>query len=83
MTLDILTPDVKIFSGEVHAVKLPGSEGGLEVLEGHAPLASILGKGYVTIRKTAKDEEKILIEGGIVEVLHNKVVVLADTVLKQ
>ncbi len=83
MVLDILTPDVKIFSGEVHAVNLPGSEGAFEVLERHAPLVSTLGKGYVTIRKTAKDEEKILIDGGIVEVLHNKVVVLADAVVKQ
>jgi F-type H+-transporting ATPase subunit epsilon len=83
LTLDILTPDVKIFSGEVHAVNLPGSEGAFEVLERHAPLVSTLGKGYITIRKTAKDEEKILIDGGIVEVLHNKVVVLADAVIKQ
>jgi F-type H+-transporting ATPase subunit epsilon len=83
MILDILTPDVKIFSGEVLAVNLPGSEGAFEVLERHAALVSTLGKGYVTIRKTSKDEEKILIDGGIVEVLHNKVVVLADAVIKQ
>ena len=83
VSLDILTPDVKIFSGEVLAVNLPGSEGAFEVLERHAALVSTLGKGYVTIRKTSKDEEKILIDGGIVEVLHNKVVVLADAVIKQ
>ncbi|HSZ26403.1 MAG TPA: ATP synthase F1 subunit epsilon [Cytophagaceae bacterium] len=85
MTLDILTPELKVFSGEVYAVNLPGTEGGFEVLEKHAPLVSNLSKGYVTIRKTAKDkdEEKFLIEGGIIEVLNNKVVVLADAVLKQ
>lgn len=81
--LDILTPDVKVFSGEVHAVNLPGSEGAFEVLERHAPLISTLGKGYITIRKNSKDEEKIMIGGGLVEVLHNKVIVLADSVIKE
>ena len=83
MQLDILTPDVKVFSGEVYAVNLPGSEGSFEVLDKHAPLISNLGKGYLTIRKTAKDEEKIMIDGGLVEVSNNKVVVLADAVIKQ
>jgi F-type H+-transporting ATPase subunit epsilon len=83
MLLEILTPDVKVFSGEVYAVNLPGSEGAFEVLEKHAPLVSNLGKGFVTIRKTAKDEEQVLIEGGLVEVLNNKVVVLADSILEQ
>ena len=82
MVLEILTPDVKVFSGEVYAVNLPGSEGAFEVLDKHAPLISNLGKGYVTIRKTSKDEEKVLIDGGLVEVLNNKVVVLADAVIK-
>jgi F-type H+-transporting ATPase subunit epsilon len=83
MLLEILTPDVKVFSGEVYAVNLPGSEGAFEVLEKHAPLVSNLGKGFVTIRKTAKDEEQVLIEGGLVEVLNNKVVVLADSILEK
>ena len=82
MTLDILTPDLKVFSGEVYAVNLPGTDGTFEVLERHAPLISNLGKGYVTIRKTAKDEEKIMIDGGLVEVLNNKVIVLADSIVK-
>jgi len=83
MTLDILTPDVKVFSGEVYAVNLPGSNGTFEVLDKHAPLVSILGKGYITVRKTAKEEQKFLIEGGMVEVLNSKVVVLADALLKE
>ena len=82
MILDILTPDIKVFSGEVYAVNLPGVQGSFEVLDKHAALVSNLGKGFITIRKTAKDEEKIMIEGGLVEVLNNKVVVLADSVIK-
>jgi F-type H+-transporting ATPase subunit epsilon len=82
IALDILTPDVKVFSGEVYAVNLPGSDGAFEVLEKHAPLISTLGKGYITIRKTSKEEEKVMIDGGLVEVLNNKVIVLADSVVK-
>jgi F-type H+-transporting ATPase subunit epsilon len=82
MVLEILTPELKVFSGEVHAVNLPGSEGAFEVLDRHAALVSNLDKGYITIRKTAKDEEKIMITGGLAEVLHNKVVVLADAIVK-
>ncbi len=81
LALDILTPDVKVFSGEVHAVNLPGSEGAFEVLEKHAPLITTLGKGYITIRKNSREEEKVMIEGGLVEVLNNKVIVLADSVV--
>ena len=82
MTLDILTPDVKVFSGEVYGVNLPGVQGFFEILDKHAPLVSNLEKGVVTIRKTAKDAEKITIEGGLVEVFNNKVIVLADGIVK-
>ncbi len=80
MILEILTPDQKVFSGEVSAVNLPGSEGNFEVLTGHAAIISNLNKGDVTIRNAGK-EQKITIDGGIVEVLHNKIIVLADAVL--
>mgnify|MGYP000744467109 CR=1 FL=1 len=83
MTLDILTPDVKVFSGEVYGVNLPGVNGFFEILDQHAPLVSSLDKGVITIRKTAKDAEKITIEGGLVEVFNNKVIVLADAILKE
>lgn len=80
MQLDILTPEQKVYSGEVTAVNVPGASGAFEIETNHAPIVSNLGKGYVTIRKAGK-EEKFLIEGGIVEVLNNKVIVLADTLL--
>lgn len=82
MILEILTPDEKVFSGEVHAVNLPGVDGLFEVLQGHAALVSNLQKGYVTIRKTPKDEQKLLVDGGLVEVNHNKVTVLAEAIIR-
>lgn len=82
MQLEVLTPDKKVFSGEIAAVKLPGSEGSFEVLTNHAPIISTLEKGYISIR-SAGTEKNILVDGGIVEVLNNKIIVLAESVLAE
>lgn len=49
MQLEIITPETKIFKGEVDAVQLPGLDGSFQVLKGHAPIISALGKGTVKI----------------------------------
>lgn len=49
MQLEIITPETKIFKGEVEAVLLPGLDGWFQVLKGHAPIISALGKGKVKI----------------------------------
>jgi F-type H+-transporting ATPase subunit epsilon len=78
MYLEIITPDKKVFEGEVESAKFPGAKGEFQVLENHAPLISALSKGEVSYRK--KNEEfKISIEGGVVEVMFNNVVVLAES----
>jgi F-type H+-transporting ATPase subunit epsilon len=80
MYLEILTPDQKVFSGEVTSVQVPGSSGSFEVLTNHAPIISSLERGNVTIR-IAKDEKVFTIDGGVIEVIKNKVVVLAESIL--
>jgi F-type H+-transporting ATPase subunit epsilon len=79
MQLDILTPEKKIFSGEVYGVQLPGVTGLFEILDRHAPLVSALKAGRV---KILKDKQNRLasfdIHGGFVEVLHNQATVLAE-----
>lgn len=80
MLLEILTPDKKVFEGEVAAVNLPGTMGGFEVLNHHAPLISTLEDGKLIIRQGAGKEDVYLITGGVVEVLNNKVVVLAEDI---
>ncbi|MDB5134230.1 MAG: atpC [Mucilaginibacter sp.] len=77
MVLEILTPDKKVFEGEVSSVSLPGTLGSFEVLSHHAPLISTLEDGKLTVRGSGK-EEVYLIQGGVVEVLNNKVMVLAE-----
>jgi F-type H+-transporting ATPase subunit epsilon len=65
-----------LFSGEAISVKLPGTSGSFEALSNHAPLLSSLEKGSIVVR-TDDGEETFEVSGGIVEVLNNKVVVLA------
>ena len=78
MTLEILTPEKKLFSGDVYGVQLPGITGLFEVLDKHAPLVSALGKGNLKILKSKNDFENYTIQGGFVEVLNNKATVLIE-----
>jgi F-type H+-transporting ATPase subunit epsilon len=76
--LDIVTPERLAFSEEVDAVNVPGIEGELGILPHHAPLVSTLGVGELRIRK-GSTEESFAIFGGFLQVLPDKVVVLAET----
>jgi F-type H+-transporting ATPase subunit epsilon len=76
--LEIVTPERMVFSEEVDAVTLPGSEGELGVLPHHAPLVSTLGIGELRIRRGG-EEELFAIAGGFVQVRPDKVVVMAET----
>jgi len=77
MNLEILTPDKKVFEGEVRSVTVPGTMGSFEILNNHAPIISTLDDGKLIVRASGK-EEVYLIKGGVVEVLNNKVMVLAE-----
>lgn len=78
MQLDILTPERKIYSGEVYGVQLPGVEGSFEILDRHAPLISALGEGRMKIITSKTSHELWTISGGFVEVLNNKATVLVE-----
>jgi F-type H+-transporting ATPase subunit epsilon len=76
--LEIVTPEGLAYSDTVDSVQLPGSEGELGVLPHHAPLIATLGVGELRIRKGG-EEEAFAIVGGFVQVLPDKVVVMAET----
>ena len=78
MFLEIITPDTKLFSGEVKFVKLPGSDGSFGVLNNHAPIIASLKKGTVKVTETNSKVLDFEINGGVVEVLKNKMIVLAE-----
>jgi F-type H+-transporting ATPase subunit epsilon len=77
MHLEILTPEKKVFEGEVTVVTFPGADGSFQVLDNHAPLISLLKEGLVEY-KGKEGAHNLAITGGVVEVLKNKVIVLAD-----
>ena len=79
MTLEILTPERKLFSGEVYGVQMPGISGLFEVLDRHAPLVSALKAGRVKVlRDKQHHTSSYEIQGGFVEVLNNRVTVLVE-----
>jgi F-type H+-transporting ATPase subunit epsilon len=80
MFLEILAPDRKVFEGEVSIATFPGIDGSFQVLDHHAPLISLLKDGMVEY-KSKETRGNLHITGGVVEVLKNKVVLLADGIV--
>jgi F-type H+-transporting ATPase subunit epsilon len=80
MHLEILTPERKVFEGEVTIVTFPGSDGSFQVMDHHAPLISLLKQGTVEY-KGKEGTDNLEITGGIVEVLKNKVILLATGIV--
>ena len=78
MTLEILTPEQKIFSGEVYGVQLPGISGLFEVLDKHAPLVSALKEGKLKVLIDKNSISSYAIQSGFVEVINNKTTVLVE-----
>ena len=79
MNLEILTPEKKLFSDEVYGVQLPGTTGLFEVLDKHAPMVSALKPGKLKVLKDKNNHNAFYdIQGGFVEVLNNKVIVLVE-----
>ena len=73
MYLEIITPDKKIFEGEVKLIQLPGSKGGFEILKNHAPIISTLEKGTIKIKDGNNEEQCFDINGGVIENKLNKI----------
>ena len=81
MYLEILTPDKKVFEGNVVIATFPGADGSFQIMDHHAPLISLLKEGMVEY-KSKEATNSLHITGGVVEVLKNKVVLLADGIVK-
>ncbi|MCB0480704.1 MAG: ATP synthase F1 subunit epsilon [Flavobacteriales bacterium] len=77
MNVEILTADKSLYTGEVDMATFPGADGSFGVLNNHAPMIASLKAGTI-ILKSGQQEEKIEVKGGVVEVLHSKVIVLAE-----
>lgn len=81
MQLEILTPEKKLFEGEVSSVKVPGVSGEFEMLNNHAPIVSALTNGVISIKHN-NEITNISIADGFIECLQNKVVILVGSGVK-
>lgn len=79
MHLEILTPEKKVFEGDVTIATFPGADGSFQIMDHHAPLISLLKEGVVEY-KSKEATKNITVTGGVVEVLNNKIILLADGV---
>lgn len=80
MKIEIITPEKKLYQGDVKLVRVPGTKGSFEILHNHAPVISTLEKGTIKIVSDKNDTVLIDVEGGIIEVIRNNIIVLADVV---
>jgi len=78
MQLEIITAESQLYSGEVTSVKLPGMDGEFEILNNHAPVISTLDKGIIRVIDNNNKTENFDINGGVIEMQNNKIIVLAD-----
>jgi len=80
MNLEIVTPDKKVYEGEITSIALPGIDGSFQILNNHAPIVSALGTGKMTVIDTESQTQEYNISGGVVEMNNNKVIVLAESI---
>lgn len=78
MRLEIITPDKELFKGEAKSVVVPGVDGSMGFLDNHAPLITVLKAGEVKVKLENGSQELFPVNGGVVEVSNNHVIVLAE-----
>lgn len=78
MFLEIITPEKKVYEGEILSVQLPGTEGSFQILNNHSPIVSTLKKGSLVLVDSNNESQAIELAGGVVEVNSNHIIVLAE-----
>ena len=81
MLLEIISPDKKLFSGEVINLNVPGSKGPFMILNNHAPIISTLDKGTIRILEKDGKSSTFEVDGGVIEAKNNKIIVLAENAI--
>jgi F-type H+-transporting ATPase subunit epsilon len=80
MKIEIITPDKKVFEGNIRSVRVPGKKGSFQVLKDHAPIISTLEKGPVIIVDNDGNQTTFDVNGGVIEVKANKIILLVDSI---
>src|SRR5919107_604270 len=83
LTFELVSPERILFSGEVDAVILPGSEGDMTVLPDHAPVMTALKTGFLVITDKPGNGRRVLVRGGFADINQNGLTVLAERALPE
>lgn len=78
MNIEIITPDKNLYEGEVTFASFPGTDGSFGVMNNHAPLITTLRPGTIKVVEGDNNEVIFDVKGGVVEVMKNKIIVLAE-----
>jgi F-type H+-transporting ATPase subunit epsilon len=78
---ELVSPARLLFSGDVESVQIPGSEGDMTILPGHAPVLSTLKPGIITVTREGAANERTFVRGGFAEVNPQGLTVLAETAI--
>jgi F-type H+-transporting ATPase subunit epsilon len=78
--LEIITPAKPFFKGVIKSVTVPGTDGGFQVLINHAPILSTIEIGSVKIELLDGTKKSYTVSGGTIEVVNNRVLVLANSI---
>ena len=78
MKLEIITPDKKVFEGQVKSAVFPGAEGSFGVLNNHSVMIATLKNGTIELVEENNTTHSFAVKGGVVEVCKNNVIVLAE-----
>ncbi|MDR1006058.1 MAG: F0F1 ATP synthase subunit epsilon [Bacteroidales bacterium] len=78
MTINIITPETNLYSGQIKSAKLVGIDGSFEILQNHAPLISVLAKGKIELIDGEDKPQTFEINSGLIEVANNNIQILAQ-----
>lgn len=80
MKLEIITPNAKIFEGDISYLNAPGEEGCFGVLENHCPFLTTLKNGTVQATLADGSDKQFLISGGMADIADNQIKIFAESV---
>ncbi len=79
MHVTVIGPEASLFNGEAEAVTVPAYDGQVGILSNHAPFMTLLGRGTLTVKHGA-EEHRFMVQGGFLQVVSNRVRVVAEQV---
>ncbi len=79
MKIEIITPERTVYEGDIRSLKVPGKKGAFQVLKDHAAIVSTLIEGKITVTDMNDKDAEFEIKGGVVEVRHNTIILLAES----